>query len=201
MFQQPSAGGDKVPVAELVGALVLIQVREHRTGIITSFGEKDAVACDVHVLDGPKAGQVFDNALLFQGALIGALKPAAGGEPVLARIGLGTAKPGQSAPFILLPFTDADVAVAMPYWQRVQAQQFQAPAAPAAANPPAAAAPPAGPPAAATPSPAAASPATANPAPVMSVPAAIALPPGMTAEAFAQLPAEVQELIRQSTAA
>ena len=94
MFQQPSAaGGDKVPVPELVGSLVLIYVREYRTGIVTSFGEKDAIACDVHVLDGPKGGEVFDNALLFQGALIGSLRAAVSGDPVLARIGQGVAKP------------------------------------------------------------------------------------------------------------
>lgn len=191
MFQQPSQGGDKVPVAELTGNLVLILVREHRTGITTVHGEKDAVACDVHVLDGPQAGTVYDNALLFQGALIGALKPAVGGEPVLARIVQGTAKPGQNPPFILSPFTDQDVAIATPYWQQVQARQFQPPATQQAqqAGPANGAAPAA----AATPSPAASS-ASANGAPA-------GLPNGMTPEAFAQLPPEVQELIRQSAAA
>lgn len=187
MFQQPSEGGDKIPMDELVGSLVLFQVREYRTGIVTSFGEKDAVAVDAHVLDGKQAGTVYDNGLLFQGGLIGALKGAAGGEPVLARIGVGVAKPGQHAPYILIPFTDADVAVATPYWQAWQAKQFQQ-AAPAGPTP-AAAAPPH---AAATPSPAAASPATAN--------GAATLPNGMTAEAFAALPAEVQALLAQSMA-
>ena len=32
MFQQPSAGGDKVPIPELVNSLVLIWVRDHRDG-------------------------------------------------------------------------------------------------------------------------------------------------------------------------
>ena len=105
MFQQPSEAGDKVPVAELINSLVLIWVREHRTGITTTFGEKDAVACDVHVLDGAHGGEVFDNALLFQGGLIGSLKSAAGGDPVLARIGVGVGKPGQNPPYILQPFT------------------------------------------------------------------------------------------------
>lgn len=137
-FQQPSQAGDKVPMAELTGALVLIRVTGHRTGIATSFGEKDAIECDVHVLDGKHGGEVFDNALLFQGALIGALKPAAGGDPVLARVGVGTAKAGQNAPYILLPFTDADAAVAGPYWASVQAKGFQAPATVPAAPAPAA---------------------------------------------------------------
>jgi hypothetical protein len=187
-FQQPSPGGDKVPMAELVNSLVLIWVRDYRQGVVTSFGEKDAVACDVHVLDGPHGGEIFDNALLFQGALIGSLKPAVGGDPVLARVGQGVAKPGQNAPWILNPFTDADAQTAMGYIQRMK-PPVQQPAAAAPDPTPAAAAAPA----AATPSPAAASPTTAN------VPAN--LPNGMTAEAFAALPAEVQELIRQSVAA
>lgn len=191
MFQQPSQG-DQVKIPELLGALVLIYVRELRTGITTPYGEKEAIACDLHVLDGPKAGEISDNALIFQGALIGALRGATGGDPVLGRIGQGTAKNGQSPPYILLPFTDADAAVATA-WIQAQTQrhvQQPAPAAAPAVPTPAAAAPA---PAAASPSPAAASPATAN------VPAA--LPNGMTAEAFLALPAEVQELIRQSVAA
>jgi len=174
MFQQPSAGGDKIPFADLIGSLALFWVREHRTGIITTFGEKDAVACDVHILDGPQAGTVYENSLIFQGALIGSLKPAAGGDPVLARIGQGTAKPGQNAPFILMPFTAADATTATAYIQRMP-KPFQAPAnghtgaAPAATSP------------------------AAGPHPVNAAPAQ-----AMTAEAFQLLPLEVQELLRQS---
>lgn len=127
MFQQPSQG-DRVNVAELVGSLVLIWVREVREGITTPYGEREAVACDVHVLDGPKGGEKFENALIFQAALIGSLRNAAGGEPVLGRFGQGVAKPGQSAPYILEPFTEQDAAVATGYIQRM-AKPFQAPAA------------------------------------------------------------------------
>jgi hypothetical protein len=165
MFQQPSAGGDKIPFADLVGSLALFWVREHRPSIITAFGEKDAVACDVHILDGPQAGTVYENSLIFQGALIGSLKPAAGGDPVLARIGQGTAKPGQNPPYILMPFTAADAAAATAYIQRMP-KPFQAPAN--GQTPP--------------------------PAPVVNA----APPQAMTAEAFAALPLEVQELLRQS---
>lgn len=181
-FQQPAEQGDKVPMAELPGSLVLIKVTEHRTGIATDYGPKDAVACDVHVLDGKHGGEVFDNALLFQGALIGALKGAVGGGPVLGRVALGTAKAGQNAPYVLLPFTAQDAAVAGPYWASVQAKGFQVPAA--AVPTPAAAAPPA----AATPSPAAASPATASPAAAGTVD-------------LSSLPKNVQELIRQTIGA
>jgi hypothetical protein len=136
MFQQPSQG-DKVNVSELLGCLVLIWVREVREGITTPYGEKEAVACDIHVLDGAKGGETFENSLIFQAALIGSLRYAAGGEPVLGRFGQGFAKPGQSAPYILEPFTDADAAIATHYISQL-GKPFQPPAngsspAPAAA--------------------------------------------------------------------
>lgn len=186
MFQQPSQGGDQVKVPELIGALVLVYVREYRENITTSYGLSDAIAADVHVLDGPKAGESFENTLIFQKALIGALRGAIGGDPVLGRIGQGVAKPGQSAPYILQPFTAQDAAVATAWINsRPKFQPAAAPApvaAPVAPVPPQAAAP-AAVPAAATPSPAAASPATGN---------------GQVD--ISTLPPEVQELLRQSGA-
>jgi len=172
LFQQPSAGGDQVKVNEIIGALVLVHVREYREGIITSFGPSDAVAVDLHVLDGPKAGESFENTLIFQKALIGALRSAAGGQPVLGRIGQGTAKPGQSAPYILTPYTEQDAALATA-WINSRPQQFQPPAtAPATGNghPTAAAAP------------------VAQPA------------PAAPAVDYSALPPEVQELLKQSGA-
>jgi len=173
MFQQPSAGGDKIPFDELTGALALFWVRDHLSGVPTPFGDKDPVRADVHILDGPQAGTVYDGSLIFQGALVGALKAAVGGDPVLARIGQGTAKPGQKPPFVLNPFTAADATAATAYIQRMP-KPFQAPANGHNGAAPAAASPAAGPP--------------VNAAPAQA----------MTAEAFQLLPLEVQELLRQS---
>jgi hypothetical protein len=180
MFQQPPQG-DQVKVAELTGSLVLIWAKEYRKDVPTSFGPSDAIAADVHVLDGLKGGETFENTLLFQRALIGSLQAAIGGDPVLGRIGQGVAKPGQSAPYILQPFTDADAALATHYIQQL-GKPFQAPAGqPASTNPPVAAAGTS--PAAATPSPAASS-APASPATVD----------------ISTLPKEVQELLKQTGA-
>lgn len=135
MFQQPSAGGDQVKVNELIGSLALIYVHEFRQGISTVNGPSDAVTVDLHVLQGPKAGESYENTLIFQKVLIGSLKGAVGGEPVLARIGQGVAKPGQSAPYVLQPHTASDAAVATAWIQsRMTAVQQPAPAPPAAAN-------------------------------------------------------------------
>ena len=138
MFQQPSKG-DQVDMNDLIGSLALFWVREVREGITTPYGEKEAVACDIHVLDGLKGGEKFENALIFQGALIGSLRSAAGGEPVLGRVGTGLAKPGQKPPFVLNPFTDQDAATATHYISQL-GKPFQAPAASSPAT--AAAAPP-----------------------------------------------------------
>ena len=111
MFQQPSQG-DKFDVGQHTGRLCLFYVHEVRQGITTTFGEKEAVACDIQVLDGPDAGETFNDALIFQGALIGSLRRAAGGDPVLGRIAQGVAKPGQQPPYVLSEFTDADAKLA-----------------------------------------------------------------------------------------
>jgi hypothetical protein len=132
MFQQPREG-DRVDLGDLIGSLVLIWAKEVREGIPTSFGPKDAIGADIHVLDGPKGGEKFEDTLLFGLALIGALKGAVGGDPVLGRVGQGTSKPGQKPPWILLPFNDQDAAIATGYIQRMK-PGFQPPeTAPAAA--------------------------------------------------------------------
>jgi hypothetical protein len=119
MFQQPSQG-DRVDMKDLVGSLVLIWAHEVRENITTPFGEKDAIACDIHVLDGAKGGEKFENTLIFGGALIGSLRGAVGGEPVLGRVAQGISKPGQNAPWILNPFDDKDAALATGYIQRMK---------------------------------------------------------------------------------
>ena len=140
MFQQPSQG-DKFDVGEHTGSLCLFFVHDVRQGINTSFGDKEAVACDVHVLDGKDAGEIYSDCLIFQGALIGSLRRAAGGDPVLARIGTGVAKPGQNAPYILPEFTTDDAVKAEAYLTE-RAKKFQSTgtgnghAAPAAAADP-----------------------------------------------------------------
>jgi hypothetical protein len=142
MFQQPSQG-DRLDMKDLLGSLVLIWVRELREGIPTPYGEREAIAADVHVLDGAKGGEKFENSLIFQAALIGSLRGAAGGDPVLGRIGQGVAKPGQSPPFILQPYTEQDAALATGYIQRMpkpfqpaaNGQPAEAAASPPTANP------------------------------------------------------------------
>lgn len=190
-FSQPAAGSD-FRAADHVGHLLLVYVRELRTGIVTTYGTSDAIACDVVVLTDPAGPRCEPQVLLFQKPLIGSLKNSIGKDPVLARLGQGTAKPGQSAPYILNPFTEQDAAYATSYLNSVGGNPFQtapsfaAPApVPAAPLPQAAPAPiPAQAPAPATypaPAPQAAAPAPV-PAPAPAAPP-VTLPTGQTVTA------------------
>lgn len=124
-FSQP-ASGSKFRPADYQGHLLLVWPTEYRTGIKTDYGDSDAIAARVVVLDGPEGAEEHDNVLFFQAALIGTLKPSVGNsKPVLGRLGRGTSKPGQSAPFILTPFTEEDAKLAREYFAR---DQFDAPA-------------------------------------------------------------------------
>jgi hypothetical protein len=133
MFASPAAASSGWTARDAIGHLCIIEPHAHETGIPTSFGDKDAIRATVHDVD---AGTTDEDALIFQGGLIGALK-ARIGQLVLARITQGTAKPGQAAPFVLADASTnpADVAAATAYMQARQASAFTPPqqAAPAAA--------------------------------------------------------------------
>lgn len=125
MFSQPSAGSD-FKAADHVGHLLLIYVRELREGIVTQYGTSEAIGCDLVVLTDQKGPRPETQVLLFQKPLIGSLRQNIGKDPVLARLGQGTAKPGQSAPYILNPFDEQDKAFAEQYLHSVGGNPFQA---------------------------------------------------------------------------
>lgn len=95
-FAAPAASSGFTP-ADHDGHLLVIEVHSYQTGIVTSLGEKDAISATIHDVD---LGETFDDALIFPRVLVGSLKSRVG-QKVLARLGQGVAKPGQSAPWIL----------------------------------------------------------------------------------------------------
>lgn len=117
-----TGGGDKLPLAELLGALLRIDVLEALSDVQTSFGASNPVRCNLAVLDGPLKAQTFDDALVFPRVLISQLKPSVG-KVVVGRLGRGTAKPGQSAPWTLTAPTDDDIATARKYDAHIAAQE------------------------------------------------------------------------------
>lgn len=128
--------GEFVKVADLEGHLVLFTPTKYVEEVQTSFGESDALMTDVVVFNEDGSVDEHDDVMIFQGALIGTLKrklktvhtierdPATGvvtryrdttTRRVLGVLGKGEAKKGQSAPYILMPASDEQKAVARAY--------------------------------------------------------------------------------------
>jgi hypothetical protein len=103
-FDTPATPSSGVKWAEHLGALVIFDVKAVETGIPTTFGDTDAVRADVTFIDG----DTHPDTLIFPKILQSQLRPKVGSK-VLGRIGQGTAKPGQSAPWILTDPTPDDI--------------------------------------------------------------------------------------------
>ena len=129
-FAAPSNSTENVKVADLANHLLIISPVEYKTGIPTVHGDAEAIEVNVIDLD---TNQEHSSLLWFNVALRNALKTKTG-QKVLARIGQGTAKPGKSAPWILIDATGDAAAVA-----KANAYLGTAASKPAAAPAPAAA--------------------------------------------------------------
>ena len=132
-FVAPSNNtSDIVKVADLANHLLIISPMEYKTGIPTVHGEAEAIEVNIIDLDTNKE---HSSLLWFNVALRNALKSKTG-QKVLARIGQGTAKPGKSAPWILIDATGdaAALAKANAYLGSARAKP-EATAAPAPVDP------------------------------------------------------------------
>jgi hypothetical protein len=127
-FSAPSTSNtDSVKVADLNGHLLIVEPTDYKTGIATVHGDADAVEVRINDLD---TGLNYDSVLFFNVALKSALKNKIG-QKVLGKMAQGTAKPGKSAPWILVDATgDADaVAKANAFIAGATAAPVAAPAA------------------------------------------------------------------------
>jgi len=107
-FASPGNQSESVKVADLANHLLIITPTEYKTGIQTVHGIAEAVEVNVYDLD---TGTEHNSLLWFNVALRNALKTKLN-QKVLARIGQGPAKPGKSAPWILLDATSDATAIA-----------------------------------------------------------------------------------------
>jgi hypothetical protein len=112
-FASP-ASANGIKWADVKGALVLIDVQSVEQKIQTAFGESDAIRADVFILDGASAGDEYRDCLIFPKALQSQLRPNVG-KRVLGRVIQGSAKSGQSAPWLLQEASDADKAVGVAF--------------------------------------------------------------------------------------
>lgn len=108
MFSAPSTPTTGVKVADLEGKLLVIEPTDFKTEIPTVHGVADAI--QVNLLD-VDSGTRHNDVLFFNVALKSALIPKIG-QKVLARIGKGVAKPGKSAPWILIDASKEENAIA-----------------------------------------------------------------------------------------
>jgi hypothetical protein len=109
-FEDP-ASSVSIEYPPLLGALLMFEVLYYEDHLPTRFtepGEKNpAVRVNLTVVDGPKAGEVFTDTVIFPKQLIGQLRSRIG-KRVLGRLAQGDAQAGKSRPWILNPATDAD---------------------------------------------------------------------------------------------
>ena len=108
MFSAPSTPTTGVKVADLEGKLLVIEPTDFKTEINTVHGMADAIQVNLVDVD---SGTSHRDVLFFNVALKNALIPKIG-QKVLARIGKGVAKPGKSAPWILIDASQEPGAVA-----------------------------------------------------------------------------------------
>lgn len=107
-FTAPSNANETVKVADLANHLLIVSPVEYKTGIPTVHGEAEAIEVNVIDLDTNKE---HASLLWFNVGLRNSLKTKIG-QKVLARIGQGVAKPGKSAPWILVDATSDAAALA-----------------------------------------------------------------------------------------
>lgn len=108
MFAQPASPSGGITWADHKGSLLLVEPLSFESQVQTSFGANDAVRANVHVIDGPGAGESYEDTLIFPRLLVSQTKNQIGSK-VLGRLGNGNAKPGQSAPWLLLEASAADI--------------------------------------------------------------------------------------------
>lgn len=130
-FATPAPPGGGIKWDEINGSLLLaepISYEEHIPTTHTKAGEKSpAVRATITVLDGPKAGEVYEDTFVFPKMLQGQLRPKIG-EKVLGRLIQGAAQQGKNPPWLLAEATEQDVATGVAYLNQRQAGQVAQPA-------------------------------------------------------------------------
>jgi hypothetical protein len=123
-FQQPGVGGDKFEAANHEGHLLLFFPTVFRADVPTTMGTSDCVDAKIVNLS---TGQVLEDAKVWGKAMVPQLKGAVPDGMVLGWLGKGQAKGGNSAPWIIQPHTEADVAAAEAYLAANPRNQFGQP--------------------------------------------------------------------------
>lgn len=114
-FNAPAPAGDILKLSDIDGHYVLVKPLSFEEQVPTAFGAADAVKVNVADLT---TGEHHLGVLWFPKVVVGSLR-ASIGQPgyVLAKVGRGTAKPGQDAPWVLTDATgETEVVAAAERW-------------------------------------------------------------------------------------
>lgn len=119
-FFAAKAYDGKLVLFESIGQVEEKATKFNKPGELTKY-----VVADVTVIDAEGGPAVYPRSDVFGAALVGTLGRAVPGKPLLGRIAQGEAKAGQSAPWILQDYTDADAALAGQYLTQRASGSFQ----------------------------------------------------------------------------
>jgi hypothetical protein len=138
-FASPASGGEGPSAADVNGHVLVVEPLSYEPSIKTVHGDKDAVRVRLHDITDQ---QTYEDVLWFGGYLVGSLKGRIG-DKVLALMGQGAAKAGQSPPWQLQDLSTNPQAVqaATAYLTGQVAATLAAPVAQTAVIAPVAAAP------------------------------------------------------------
>ena len=121
-FAAPSTSGSTLKPAEVEGHLLVVEPIEYIENMSTNMGPTDAIRVNVHDITDQ---DTHTEVLWFPTMLVGSLKRMIG-QQVLGVMGKGTAKAGQSAPWLLVDASSTSEAVeaATTYLTARQSQVF-----------------------------------------------------------------------------
>lgn len=111
---------DFFTIKDHVGDLVIIAVNEFTPDFVTAMGVRDTIKAEIAIVDGNEADTRYAEALLFGSRVVPQLRGKIGAV-VLGRIARGTAKPGQSAPYLIEKPTQHDKELATK-WVKVNGE-------------------------------------------------------------------------------
>ena len=97
-FDSPTSAGGVVSPSDVEGHVLVVEPVEYVAEMTTAYGTTDAIRVTVHDITEQTT---TEEVLWFSGVLVSSLKSKIG-KKVLGVMGKGQAKPGQSAPWVLV---------------------------------------------------------------------------------------------------
>jgi len=117
-FDRPDAPGrdpdaPNFDMTQHLGSLLVIQVSDIQSGVVTEYGERDVIVADVHVIDRDATiSETFEQTWLFGTVLFSQLRGKRG-RTVLGVLEQGDKRPGKKPPWRLADPTDAQETAAL----------------------------------------------------------------------------------------